>query len=43
VASYLLTEVIDRLTPELLDFLVRVSFVDLVSADLADALTRIRE
>jgi LuxR family transcriptional regulator, maltose regulon positive regulatory protein len=42
VASYLLTEVIDRLTPELLDFLVRVSFVDLVSADLADALTGAR-
>jgi LuxR family transcriptional regulator, maltose regulon positive regulatory protein len=39
VAAYLLTEVIDRQTPELLDFLVRVSFVDLVSADLADALT----
>jgi LuxR family maltose regulon positive regulatory protein len=39
VAAYLLTEVIDRQTPELLDFLVHVSFVDLVSADLADALT----
>jgi LuxR family transcriptional regulator, maltose regulon positive regulatory protein len=39
VAAYLLTEVIDRQAPELLDFLVRVSFVDLVSADLADALT----
>lgn len=39
VAAYLLTEVIDRQTPELVDFLVRVSFVDLVSADLADALT----
>ena len=42
VAAYLLTEVIDRQTPELLDFLVRVSFVDLVSADLADALTGAR-
>ena len=39
VAAYLLTEVIDRQASELLDFLVRVSFVDLVSADLADALT----
>ena len=42
VAAYLLTEVIDRQTPELLDFLARVSFVDLVSADLADALTGAR-
>ena len=42
VAAYLLTEVIDRQPPELLDFLVRVSFVDLVSADLADALTGAR-
>ena len=42
VAAYLLTEVIDRQAPELLDFLVRVSFVDLVSADLADALTGAR-
>ena len=39
VAAYLVSEVIDTLTPELLDFLVRVSFVDIVSADLADALT----
>ena len=39
VAAYLLSEVIDTLTPELLDFLVRVSFVDIVSAGLADALT----
>ena len=39
VAAYLLTEVIDRQSPELLGFLVRVSFVDLVCADLADALT----
>jgi LuxR family transcriptional regulator, maltose regulon positive regulatory protein len=42
VAAYLLTEVIDRQAPGLLDFLVRVSFVDLVSADLADALTGAR-
>ena len=42
VAAYLLTEVIDRQPPELLDFLVRVSFVDLVCADLADALTGAR-
>ena len=42
MAAYLLTEVIDRQPPELLDFLVRVSFVDLVSADLADALTGAR-
>jgi LuxR family maltose regulon positive regulatory protein len=39
LAAYLLTEVIDRQSPELLGFLVRVSFVDLVCADLADALT----
>ena len=39
VAAYLLTEVIDGLDPALLDFLVRVSILDLVSADLADALT----
>ena len=39
VAAYLLDEVIDRLAPELLDFLVRVSVLDVVSADLADALT----
>ena len=39
VAAYLLDEVIDRLAPELLDFLVRVSVLDAVSADLADALT----
>ena len=39
MAAYLLSEVIDTLTPELLDFLVRVSFVDIVSAGLADALT----
>ena len=39
VAAYLLDEVIDRLAPELLDFLVRVSILDVVSPDLADALT----
>ena len=39
VAAYLLDEVIDRLAPELLDFLVRVSILDVVSAELADALT----
>ncbi len=39
VAAYLLDEVIDRLAPDLLDFLVRVSILDVVSADLADALT----
>jgi len=38
VAAYLLSEVIDTLDPALLKFLVRVSFIDLVSADLADAL-----
>jgi len=42
VAAYLLAEVLDRQTPELLHFLVRVSFVDLVCADLADALTGTR-
>ena len=39
VAAYLLSEVIDRLAPALLDFLIRVSVLDLVCADLADALT----
>jgi LuxR family maltose regulon positive regulatory protein len=39
VAAYLLDEVIDRLAPELLDFLERVSVLDVVSADLAEALT----
>ncbi len=39
MAAYLLDEVIDRLAPELLDFLVRVSILDVVSAELADALT----
>ena len=39
VAAYLLDEVIDRLSPDLLGFLVRVSILDVVSADLADAMT----
>ena len=39
MAAYLLDEVIDRLAPELLEFLVRVSVLDVVSAELADALT----
>ena len=39
VAAYLLDEVIDKLSPDLLAFLVRVSILDVVSADLADAMT----
>jgi LuxR family maltose regulon positive regulatory protein len=39
VAAYLVSEVLERLEPALLDFLVRVSVLDLVCADLADALT----
>ncbi len=39
VAAYLLDEVIDRLAPELLKFLVQVSVLDVVCASLADALT----
>ena len=39
VAAYLLTEVIDRQPPELIDFLVRLSVLDVVSASLADAVT----
>jgi LuxR family maltose regulon positive regulatory protein len=39
VAAYLLDEVIDRLSPDLLGFLVRVSILEVVSADLADAMT----
>ena len=39
VAGYLLTEVLDRESPEVIDFLETVSVVDLVCADLADALT----
>jgi LuxR family maltose regulon positive regulatory protein len=39
VAGYLLGEVLDRQSPELSAFLERISMVDLVCADLADALT----
>ena len=39
VAGYLLTEVLDRQSPELVAFLETISVVDLVSADLAVALT----
>jgi LuxR family maltose regulon positive regulatory protein len=39
VAGYLLDEVLDRQSPELSAFLERISMVDLVCADLADALT----
>ena len=39
VAGYLLTEVLDRQSPELVAFLETISTVDLVSADLAAALT----
>ncbi|WP_433505436.1 LuxR C-terminal-related transcriptional regulator [Pseudonocardia halophobica] len=39
VAGYLLTEVLDHQTPELLTFLTAVSVVDLVCADLARVLT----
>jgi len=39
VAGYLITEVLDRQSPELIAFLEKISVVDLVCADLADALT----
>jgi LuxR family maltose regulon positive regulatory protein len=39
VAGYLLTEVLDRQSPELVAFLETISTVDLVCADLAVALT----
>ncbi len=39
VAGYLVTEVLDRQSPELLHFLRQISTVDVVSADLAQALT----
>ncbi|WP_345382058.1 LuxR C-terminal-related transcriptional regulator [Pseudonocardia yuanmonensis] len=39
VAGYLLTEVLDQQAPELMTFLIEVSVVDLVCADLAQALT----
>ncbi|HEY0815507.1 MAG TPA: LuxR C-terminal-related transcriptional regulator [Pseudonocardia sp.] len=43
VAGYLLTEVLDRQSPELVAFLATISVVDLVSASLADALTGRRD
>jgi LuxR family maltose regulon positive regulatory protein len=43
VAGYLLTEVLDRESPEVITFLETVSVVDLVCADLADALTGRRD
>ena len=39
VAGYLVTEVLDRQSPELLQFLRQISTVDVISADLAEALT----
>jgi LuxR family maltose regulon positive regulatory protein len=39
VAGYLLTEVLDRESPDMITFLETISGVDLVCADLADALT----
>ena len=39
MAGYLLTEVLDRQSPELVAILETISVVDLVCADLADALT----
>ena len=39
MAGYLLTEVLNRQSPELLHFLRQVSTVDVVSAALAEALT----
>jgi LuxR family maltose regulon positive regulatory protein len=39
VAGYLISEVLDAQAPALVSFLERISVVDLVSADLADALT----
>ena len=43
VAGYLLTEVLDRESPETIAFLETISVVDLVCADLADALTGRRD
>ena len=43
VAGYLLTEVLDRESPEVIAFLDTISVVDLVCADLADALTGRRD
>jgi LuxR family maltose regulon positive regulatory protein len=39
VANYLLSEVLDKQSPELVGFLEKVSTVDVLCADLADALT----
>ncbi|HEY0815204.1 MAG TPA: LuxR C-terminal-related transcriptional regulator [Pseudonocardia sp.] len=39
VAGYLITEVLDQQPPERIAFLEKISVVDLVCADLADALT----
>ncbi len=39
VSDYLITEVLARQPPDLREFMLRTSIVDLVSADLADALT----
>jgi LuxR family transcriptional regulator, maltose regulon positive regulatory protein len=43
VAGYLLTEVLDQQAPELIAFLQKISAVELVCADLADALTGRRD
>jgi LuxR family maltose regulon positive regulatory protein len=43
VAGYLLTEVLERESPEMIAFLETISVVDLVCADLADALTGRRD
>jgi LuxR family maltose regulon positive regulatory protein len=43
VAGYLLTEVLDRESPEVISFLETISVVDLVCAELADALTGRRD
>ena len=43
VAGYLITEVLDRQSPELVAFLEKISVVDLVCADLADSLTGRRD
>src|SRR4051812_31897632 len=39
VSDYLISEVLARQPPELREFMLRTSLVDMVSADLADALT----
>ncbi|GAY10032.1 regulatory protein, LuxR [Pseudonocardia sp. N23] len=43
MASYLLEDVLGGLAPELLGFLVRVSILDVVCAELADAITGRRD